>query len=549
VDVAGYTNPTTEAGRVAALQAYLNQAPSNALQRLSSTPSMGQGNTVIPTLPIDPVTGAPKDYRSYMSTFTPELEPGQMGPPAPQQRFDAQKMLDDYNKAVNYIPVKTPRDAAGPKMPSQQDLQNRVKMGLPAMGLFTDVSKYDPRNNPNFYPFLTNPYAPRAYANGGMVQYFAGGGGVNENALNWQDNYTSEAEKRYQQGVDVFNNATAAFNNSLKNPALANLSSQEQANYISMQQEKMQAEIVKAQILQGILPDPNRSTGGTGGTGTTGGTGGTGTTGGTGGTGTTGGTGGTGTTGGTVVTTPKTGGTPPVTGGTPPVTGGGGVDVTVPDLPGYVYQPAPVDTSPITNVPTAPGTNIPYVPLPVPQVQKIPGTYIPYSSLDSILGRNNPYSGLAGTSSGTTPADVGTSGVPMAPGTNIPYQPLPGGTVNTAPGTNIPYQPLPGFLNQATPKADIIPFNAAYGNNKNLNSVMGQLPQGFTYDSNKYFGTTAPQTDIANNSNLTPTALGTTGSYIDRLGNTVAIPMINPITAFVKRAAGGLVGDEEDDDK
>jgi hypothetical protein len=137
----------------------------------------------------------------------------------------------------------------------------------------------------------------------------------------------------------------------------------------------------------------------------------------------------------------------------------------------------------------------------------------------------------------------------MAPGTNIPYQPLPGGTVNTAPGTNIPYQPLPGFLNQATPKADIIPFNAAYGNNKNLNSVMGQLPQGFTYDSNKYFGTTAPQTDIANNSNLTPTALGTTGSYIDRLGNTVAIPMINPITAFVKRAAGGLVGDEEDDDK
>ena len=214
-----------------------------------------------------------------------------------------------------------------------------------------------------------------------------------------------------------------------------------------------------------------------------------------------------------------------------------------------MYDPAPVDVTPITNVPTAPGTNIPYVPIPVPKVEKVPGTYIPYSSLDSILGRNNPYSGFAGTSSGTTPADVGTSGVPTAPGTNIPYQPLPGGTVNTAPGTNIPYQPLPGFLNQAAPKADIIPFNAAYGNNKNLNSVMGQLPQGFTYNPNDYFGTTKAQTAIANNSNLTPTALGTTGSYVDRLGNTVAIPMINPITTFVKRAAGGLVGDEEDDDK
>jgi hypothetical protein len=489
-------------------------------------------------------------------------------------------MLDDYNKAVNYIPVKTPRDAAGPKMPSQQDLQNRLKMGLPAMGLFTDVSKYDPRNNPNFYQFLTDPYAPRAYANGGMVQHFAGGGpavntigmdvaqavlgarGVNTagmtsdqladavNALGSDQvmvlppanpTFDDRAYGRAHPGVNIIGEAISEYNLNQAGIDPRKLTTEQQAAEL-----KKLSPNENFYVIPSYTPPP--ATGGTGGTGgttppVTGGT-------------TPPVTGGTTppATGGTTppvtrppVTTPPVT-TPPVT--TPPVTGGGGgVDITVPDLPGYVYQPAPVDTSPITNVPTAPGTNIPYVPLPVPQVQKVPGTYIPYSSLDSILGRNNPYSGFAGTSSGITPSDVGTSGVPMAPGTNIPYQPLPGGTVNTAPGTNIPYQPLPGFLNQAAPKADIIPFNAAYGNNKNLNSVMGQLPQGFTYNPNDYFGTTKAQTAIANNSNLTPTALGTTGSYIDRLGNTVAIPMINPITTFVKRAAGGLVGDEEDDDK
>jgi hypothetical protein len=103
---------------------------------------------------------------------------------------------------------------------------------------------------------------------------------------------------------------------------------------------------------------------------------------------------------------------------------------------------------------------------------------------------------------------------------------------------------------QTTPaKADLTKFNTAYNNNQNLNSVMGYLPQGFSFDPSKYFQPSQAQTKIAASPNLTPQPLGQYKQTTDRLGNLIATPTIDPLTfqPFVRtRAAGGLVDDEED---
>ena len=164
--------------------------------------------------------------------------------------------------------------------------------------------------------------------------------------------------------------------------------------------------------------------------------------------------------------------------------------------------------------------------------------------------------------SGTTPPAGGGNTPPPAPpivsqtniapvvGTKPPGTTGPG--VSVAPGTNIPFQPLPGTLQTQPAKADLTKFNPSYEINKNLNPGIGQLPPGFSFDPNKYFSPSQAQTKIAANPNLTPTALGSYTQNTDRLGNVIAIPTIDPLkfqpfyTTPVTRAAGGLVEDDED---
>ena len=124
--------------------------------------------------------------------------------------------------------------------------------------------------------------------------------------------------------------------------------------------------------------------------------------------------------------------------------------------------------------------------------------------------------------------------------------------IPVAPGTNIPFQPLPGSGQTAPVTTDLTKFNPAYEINKNLNPGIGQLPPGFSFDPNKYFSPSQAQTKIAANPNLTPTALGSYTQNTDRLGNVIATPTIDPLkfqsfyTPPVTRAEGGLVEDEED---
>ena len=517
-----------EAARMTKLNDYFSRSGGQMLSNQGYvTNTQSDYNPYVPTLPIDPATGFSKRPESY----------GGDGEAA------SRKMLEDYTTAVNAVPMgfafdpNAARSYKAPQLPTTADFiarRNKASTGLPIMGRYTDPIMYSEEANPNYTQFKYDPY--------GQVRTFADGGSVNAapNSLFFNPDGTLRETRAFNADV-----------------AAMKLSEVEENSIRTQYADAMKQAIQQGQG-RGQAPAPAPAS--------------------------------------TIVTVAKNGSTymydssdpdqvrraqllgyvdAPVTSGFNMATatdlmrramttgaptsefdkyGGyaavkqfweknGGTEENT--LPPPAPAPAPKATDTLlppsdpryhgggnTLVTTGGGTTAPPAPI------------ISQADILNVTGNRTTGTGTTGT--GTT-GTTGT-GVSVAPGTNIPFQALPGTAVSTAPGTNIPFQALPGTQTRPA-KANLTAFNAAYNNNRNLGSVMGMLPQGFSFDPNRYFRPSQTQTKIAANPNLIPNYLGQYQQVRDRLGNPIATPTMNLLanqSVVQNRAEGGLVEDEED---
>jgi hypothetical protein len=151
---ATYLDPTNEEARVAALKATFANAKGAFQGQATNAPAAQtyNSNPFVMTMPIDPVTGAPKNIGSY-------------------KEAGAQKMLEDYNAAVKAVPYRAPSKA---QMPTMADLNERNRKRIPGLGRYNDPILYDSANNPNYEQFKYDPngrsYLSGKFAYGGLVE-------------------------------------------------------------------------------------------------------------------------------------------------------------------------------------------------------------------------------------------------------------------------------------------------------------------------------------------------------------------------------------------
>lgn len=392
-------DPTGEASRVNALNLIFNQSPGGFRNQVSNAPA-GQTygrNPFVATMPVDPSTGAP----------------------------GARQDLAQYNQAVAGIPYRAP---SRPQTPSMQDFIARQGKGLPALGRKTEASQYDRASNPNYMQFPQDRYAVRGFAEGGEAKQMLKEGEEYVAPLSMDDWHAMI--KSTPGGINVVGHI--GVQDALKRAGI---------DPTGMSYKQMGSELSK------ISPGENFY----------------------------------------VVT-----------------------DTRYSPFVKPAAQPAASVAQPTAQAP-APAPAATTQPAATQQLTVAPQTQPPPPPIVSQADVQN----VTGT---------------KAPGTSGPGVPV-------APGTNIPFQPLPGTLQTQPAKADLTKFNNAYNNNQNLGSVVGQLPTGFSFDPSRYFQPSQAQQQLTANSGLTPLSLGRSQTTYDRMGNAIAMPVF--------RAEGGSVDDED----
>jgi hypothetical protein len=514
-----YFDPAAAATRQEESDKYFQNSSNNRLSNsayINNTQS--SYNPYVATMPIDPATGLPKSPQSY--TVYETLAPGQTGPASINQKATSEKLLADYTKAVNAVPMSfafDPNEARSykaPQMPTTADFiarRDKAGAGVPIMGQYKDPIMYSREANPNYMQFKSNPYAPITTMpienpnNGGgtvdiqVVVYGPDGKMYSSPAAARAagvTNYTSIPPGSTVKGsgagskvggyvnggmVQHFAEGGSAWavdsQGRLVSPDWqkygdANLTYSFDPSLFKDRYGEVRSSDDFAEQLQGLgdLPPNQRKA---------------------------------------AVNTYMY-----------HLTGNEGY--LNKKNAGYEYGPTAFGTNPWTEATYNPGI----------------------STADISNPTTNPATNTK-TNPTTTSPIVGSKDIADVIGNKTPG--TTGTGVSVAPGTNIPFQTLPGSGQTTTAKADLTSFNPSYEINKNLNPSIGQLPPGFSFDPNKYFTPSQAQTKIAANPNLTPTAVGLYTQDTDRLGNVIAMPTIDPLkfqsfyTTPITRASGGMV--------